>query len=289
MCGDGIVNPHAGEQCDDGNTSDTDSCTALCQLARCGDGIVNTSAGEQCDDNNTSNTDGCTASCQLARCGDGHVQAGVENCEPGSHPACNANCQWNWCGDGIVNTSQEEVCDDGNQDSCGTCNSTCKKNQDVSRATGRIIGVPAYNINNGDAPETFTLRGSQGARVFEFDKDDAVEDGRVQVFIGGRIEESDAVAQAIEWAISEQYNDGKVDFRVSSRDWNIVMLEYRTAGRIADGIRISETVTVPGFRAEVLTRGFGYDCSTGMGCRRDEDCQSKSCTIPAGQVTGTCE
>jgi cysteine-rich repeat protein len=48
--------------------------------AVCGDGLVGGS--EQCDDGNTDDTDGCIA-CAFARCGDGHVRAGVETCDDG--------------------------------------------------------------------------------------------------------------------------------------------------------------------------------------------------------------
>jgi cysteine-rich repeat protein len=46
----------------------------------CGDGIVGGS--EQCDDGNTDDTDGCIA-CAWASCGDGHVRAHVEDCDDG--------------------------------------------------------------------------------------------------------------------------------------------------------------------------------------------------------------
>lgn len=45
-CGDGVRD--AGEDCDDGNSSDNDSCTALCRRNVCGDGYLQTGA-EQCD------------------------------------------------------------------------------------------------------------------------------------------------------------------------------------------------------------------------------------------------
>jgi len=64
-CGNGVVEP--GEQCDDGNTTDGDGCSATCQTettpaAVCGNGVVE--AGEQCDDGNTTSGDGCSATCQ---------------------------------------------------------------------------------------------------------------------------------------------------------------------------------------------------------------------------------
>lgn len=58
-CGDGYVSN--GEECDDGNQSAFDACTALCKKGVCGDGAVN--YGETCDDGNASDGDTCPASC----------------------------------------------------------------------------------------------------------------------------------------------------------------------------------------------------------------------------------
>jgi cysteine-rich repeat protein len=61
-CGDGILD--AGEECDDGNTTSGDGCSATCTLEKepcCGDGILD--AGEECDDGNTTGGDGCSANC----------------------------------------------------------------------------------------------------------------------------------------------------------------------------------------------------------------------------------
>ena len=46
-CGDGTVD--AGEECDDGNTDNTDSCTLACRAPACGDGLLQGTLGEQCD------------------------------------------------------------------------------------------------------------------------------------------------------------------------------------------------------------------------------------------------
>jgi cysteine-rich repeat protein len=64
-CGDGFV--QAGvEQCDLGaaNSESPDAlCRTDCRPARCGDGVVDPLAGEQCDDGNTTAGDGCGAGC----------------------------------------------------------------------------------------------------------------------------------------------------------------------------------------------------------------------------------
>ena len=75
-CGNGHVD--TGEQCDDGNTSNGDGCSAGCtheEAPCCGDGHLD--AGEECDDGNTSNNDGCSSTCQIEEC--------PQNCPDGSH------------------------------------------------------------------------------------------------------------------------------------------------------------------------------------------------------------
>ncbi len=62
VCGDGTTGP--GEQCDDGNTTSNDGCSATCQIeAICGDGVLQ--PGEHCDDHNTANGDGCSSTCLI--------------------------------------------------------------------------------------------------------------------------------------------------------------------------------------------------------------------------------
>lgn len=66
---------------------------AYCSTARCGDGVVQT--GEECDDANAFDTDTCL-SCRVARCGDGVVRAGYETCDAGpmGDEKCSMLCGW---------------------------------------------------------------------------------------------------------------------------------------------------------------------------------------------------
>ncbi|HEX3760098.1 MAG TPA: hypothetical protein VHW23_15385 [Kofleriaceae bacterium] len=58
-CGDGVVQP--GEDCDTSGESAT--CNEDCTTAMCGDGVINAAAGEQCDAINQSLS--CTTACKL--------------------------------------------------------------------------------------------------------------------------------------------------------------------------------------------------------------------------------
>ena len=62
-------------------------------IASCGDGELDT--GEDCDDGNGSDTDACLTNCQNASCGDGFVHEGVEACDPGVRrgPPCTRDCE----------------------------------------------------------------------------------------------------------------------------------------------------------------------------------------------------
>ncbi|MEA3272192.1 MAG: Ig-like domain-containing protein [Patescibacteria group bacterium] len=58
------------------------SSISCAQVGSCGNGLVD-GAGEQCDDGNLSDSDGCVNTCQNARCGDGFVRTGYEQCDLG--------------------------------------------------------------------------------------------------------------------------------------------------------------------------------------------------------------
>ena len=107
-CGDGIL--AGNEQCDDGNNTSGDGCSATCQIepgyacvaqatapnsvchkTTCGDGVKEGS--EECDDGNMKPYDGCSPSCEVepkcaggtctAVCGDG-LKFPSEGCDDGS-------------------------------------------------------------------------------------------------------------------------------------------------------------------------------------------------------------
>lgn len=128
-CGEGVTD--SGEQCDDGNTINNDSCTNTCQLAKCGDAFVQRSRGEFCDDGNNVNGDGCSADClSFESCGNGTLDPG-EACEDGNSNTSDncpsgmqGTCQGAFCGDGFLQVGIEE-CDDGNNVNGDACSADC--------------------------------------------------------------------------------------------------------------------------------------------------------------------
>ncbi len=131
-CGNGIVETHLGEVCDNGVLNSDEpgaSCRTDCTPARCGDGIHD--PNEECDDGtDNSNEPGsfCRIDCMLARCGDGIVDPG-EGCDAGAlnsnEPGapCRTDCVLPTCGDGIVDPGEE--CDDGNTINTDECTNAC--------------------------------------------------------------------------------------------------------------------------------------------------------------------
>ncbi len=66
VCGNGVIDP--GEQCDDGNVRNGDTCSSTCKTVVCGNGVID--IGEDCDDGNTLDYDGCSAQCKAEVCPD---------------------------------------------------------------------------------------------------------------------------------------------------------------------------------------------------------------------------
>lgn len=97
---------------------------SVCQpLNFCGDGTVD--SGEQCDDGNANNNDSCTNSCRPNVCGDGVMNIGIEECDRGPENGgtcsadygstcarCSTSCRQEaqsggYCGDGVRNGAEQ--------------------------------------------------------------------------------------------------------------------------------------------------------------------------------------
>ena len=130
-CGDNIVQAGAGEQCDDGNDVDTDSCNNMCQTVQtCGDGMLD--PGEACDEGMNGGLFTPSGFSSQREC------AGTSESVP---------CTF--CGDGVVQAANGEECDDGNDIDGDGCDSACADEAVMCPAPvaqlseGYILGDPA--------------------------------------------------------------------------------------------------------------------------------------------------
>ncbi|MFO0749362.1 MAG: right-handed parallel beta-helix repeat-containing protein [Myxococcota bacterium] len=105
VCGQRGKEP--SEECDDGNTTSGDGCSAVCTLETCGDGIVQPLLGEQCDGVGDDG-DGCTVNDPCVAC---HSQVGSPK-DCGDGDACTTDsCSGNGvCGHAAI-TCGTGACD----------------------------------------------------------------------------------------------------------------------------------------------------------------------------------
>jgi cysteine-rich repeat protein len=121
-CGDGFVQ-HGVEDCDDAGAAG--GCGTTCESDLCGNGDLD--PGEECDDNNTNDSDSCLNTCHWNTCGDGARYMAVtdpdndnaiEQCDDGNglnRDHCLSSCVWNSCGDGAHYSeypNEAEECED---------------------------------------------------------------------------------------------------------------------------------------------------------------------------------
>ena len=146
---DGEIDEDADWECDDGDYSTYDLCVnGECSNESkgwvCGNGIVEPENGEECDDGNNVGGDGCNETCKLECCCVPDCQG--KQCGPdgclGSCGDCNDNnlCTFDWCDVEVGECVHEEKdCNDGN------CCTTDYCDED----TGNCKNVPC-NCDDGD-------------------------------------------------------------------------------------------------------------------------------------------
>ena len=68
ICGNGVHEPEADEECDDGaGNGDAAACSMDCRIGTCGDGIVQPELDEECDlGGDNSNNAPCTLDCKFS-------------------------------------------------------------------------------------------------------------------------------------------------------------------------------------------------------------------------------
>ena len=202
----------------------------------CGDGVIQEQNGEECDDGNDNDNDSCKNDCTANVCGDGVINEGVEVCEIGEsnicyeegysgEEFCNDTCTGfdvcipnEFCGDGIVQEQAGEQCDDSNNDNDDGCSEICEVEETneecvnvkfVGEITGvdnadslhwstnggdtNNLGVSKINILNGEGvvrafahsvdSERITHREGRGLGIRGGDDNDELDGNRNEKFI----------------------------------------------------------------------------------------------------------
>jgi cysteine-rich repeat protein len=174
-CGDGILDP--GQECDDGNDVNGDSCDVNCTLPACGNGIAD--FPEDCDGDDlqgrTCVSEGflsgeikCTSQCTLdtsncfAACGDGG--ASMTAGPLAADPQCDCSIPDPTCDDGIActdndvclaggicaGTPNDALCDDGRDETIDYC---------LPNETGRDERGCSHEANCCGPPPTCSVDG----------------------------------------------------------------------------------------------------------------------------------
>jgi cysteine-rich repeat protein len=119
-CGNSTT--EAPEDCDDGNRTGGDGCSAICEDEICGNNIVD--VGEVCDAGFGGDSS-CSADCKSdLTCANG-IKDPLEQCDDGNRTSgdgCDATCGQEVCGNGRLDAGEQ--CDDGNVvdgDGCNSC------------------------------------------------------------------------------------------------------------------------------------------------------------------------
>lgn len=165
VCGNGLR--ERGEDCDDGNTTGGDHCSASClnegtTAPVCGNGTRD--VGEDCDDGNVVAGDGCSVNCLHegsttggSTCGNGDIGEG-EDCDDGntaSGDGCSSICinegslpgPFSVCGNNRLESG--ETCDDGNVTSGDGCSERCLAEGNRTACTPGAGGVAVNCCGNG--------------------------------------------------------------------------------------------------------------------------------------------
>jgi cysteine-rich repeat protein len=168
VCGDKLTTPELGEECDDGNTDDTDGCTRQCKYTCASDKDCQTAepclSAPVCDPQKhvcsgtgmpiadrtlcteSGNAGWCiNGACVPTNCGNGQIE-GTEECDRGtengqSGSPCARDCKNVACGNGRV--EGDEQCDDGNKVSLDNCDENCKTEIFVRWTNMNLLRDPA--------------------------------------------------------------------------------------------------------------------------------------------------
>ncbi len=175
-----------------------------------------------------------------------------------------------------MDNANGEKCDDGNSESCGTCNATCSNaTPQYALATGQINNADPSSIPEG---ATFTISDGINSATFEFTTDTNIAPGHVAVNIGGN---NVNVAEAIDNAIDALSNKDLLNINSKKNTTNnpdYLKLENKFPGTFGNR-KITQANNNTPLTITGMSGGLGRNCPLGVGCTSPDDCDlGLSCT-----------
>jgi MYXO-CTERM domain-containing protein len=142
-CGDGVLQPSLGEECDDAaGNSDTmpDACRANCHPASCGDGIVD--SAEDCDEGDANDDSGvCHTDCQCIDADRDGTCAVDDGCDEDADKTAPGACG---CG-----TPDTDTDSDGTLD----CDDSCPSDAEKTAPGACGCGIPDTDTDSDGTPD----------------------------------------------------------------------------------------------------------------------------------------
>jgi hypothetical protein len=214
------------------------------------------------------------------------VQEGVEQCDEGSMNSndgkCLTDCTKAACGDGRVQTEagtgeDVEVCDDGNNDDCGTCSKGC--GEVWKQAEGSIV-IDVNAFDPVDSGEGFVLTGMDLSILrFEYVVGfDSPGPATIPIELTlSQARDSGAIAALTILKINSPQVNSVLGV-VASLSGSSVKLVYEHPG--ANGNR--EIDVIPDSEGHLIVSGMDGGtgqglCGANVGCKIDADCLSNDC------------
>ena len=173
------------------------------------------------------------------------------------------------CGDGV--TSGNEVCDDFNNLSCGTCRDNCTVAVTPEHPAGTIVVVAASNLDGG----TFSMSdGTHPYLTFEFDTNTITNEGNFVISLSPADSASQVKTKTI--AAINARPDSELEMTaidVATTLVGLVNHSYFTIGNVP----LQETVSDAGFLVSGMSGGKAGDCPMSTSCNFNTDCASNDC------------
>lgn len=191
-------------------------------------------------------------------------------------------------------TKAGEVCDDGNNNACGTCSVGCTAIQTPAAATGEVwtnYGARSGEGGNYSTGDRLTLSDGLRTGTIEFrfvgTGDSPAGNVVVELFPAPSQSTANMVGSAVFSAI--RHLNLALTVQEPGDLYIVLTLVNNQLGGGARNapILLNGTIVTSGaITVKGMSGGVAYDCAVGTGCTQNADCFSGTCCLTAGSPAG---